>query len=231
MIPYADVLVVANTIDKETGYVGQRLRERGHRLVTAYRDLGQTPVTLDPSVGMVLLLGSEWSVVDPVDRAALDAESALVRAAVGAGVPVLGLCYGAQVVAAALGGRVAHAQAAEIGLVTVETTDESVVPAGPWWEFHLDVVDPPPGAEVVARNACGVQAFAIDGVLGVQFHPEVLPETLDNWASRFPSLLEDAGTDRAVLVAKARDAEVASRAAAYAIVDGFLDRVAAGAPS
>jgi len=224
VIPYSDVLVVANTIDRESGYVGQRLREHGLRLVTVYRDRGQVPLQPDPSVGMVLLLGSEWSVAEPVDRAALDAECALVRSAVGAGIPVLGLCYGGQVVAAALGGRVAQAPEPEIGLVTVETADESVVPAGPWWAFHLDVIDAPPGAEVVAKNGCGAQAFATERVLGVQFHPEVLPETLDDWCSRFPELVADSGSTREGLVAQARAAEDDSRRAAYALVDAFLER-------
>ena len=52
---------------------------------------------------LVVLLGSEWSVHAPVDPAALDAECELVRSARAAQVPVLGLCYGAQVLAHASG--------------------------------------------------------------------------------------------------------------------------------
>jgi len=62
-------------------------------------------------------------------------------------------------------------------------------------------------------------------VLAVQFHPEVRPDTLDDWSRRFPQLLLDAGLDRATLVAEARDREPAARAAAHALVDAFLDRV------
>jgi len=73
------------------------------------REHGQVPTRVPDDVAMVLLLDSEWSVVDPVRPDVLAAETELVRSAQEAGVPVLGLCYGAQVVAHALGGDVARA--------------------------------------------------------------------------------------------------------------------------
>jgi GMP synthase-like glutamine amidotransferase len=180
-------------------------------------------------VSAVLLLGSEWSVAAPVDPEALRAECALVRAAGDAGVPVLGLCYGAQVLAHAYGGRVGVAPVPEVGLVHVETTDERLVPPGPWSAFHVDVLEPPPGADVVARNGCGVQAFRMTGALGVQFHPEVLPETLDDWAGRFPDLVSRLGLRPDELGEQARRREGEARRNAHALVDAFLDRVS-GAP-
>jgi GMP synthase-like glutamine amidotransferase len=217
------VLVVANRVDADPGYIGERFAERGCTLTTRLREEDEL-VLGDASV--LLLLGSEWSAAEPVAPEVLDAECALVRDAVKAGVPVLGLCYGAQVIATALGGRVAHAPEPEIGLVEVETVDESLVPSGPWWEFHLDVINPPPGSSVVARNGCGIQAFVTDKTLGVQFHPEVLPETLDDWASRYPRLVIGAGTTREDIVARARAAQDRSRRAAHHLVDAFLDRFA-----
>ena len=104
--------------------------------------------------------------------------------------------------------------------------DEGLVASGPWPQFHLDVVEAPPDARVVATNSCGTQAFTLPGVLAVQFHPEVLPDTLDDWAGRFPELLVDAGLDRESFVREAREREPDARAAAHALVDAFLDRVA-----
>jgi GMP synthase-like glutamine amidotransferase len=219
-----DALVVANARDTDSGYVGERLVQRGYRLRTVLRESGAVPTTVaaagDP--GLVLLLGSEWSVAAPVDDEALQAECALVRDAMELGVPLLALCYGAQVVAHATGGRVAPAARPEIGLVHVVSDAPAVVAAGPWMEFHTDALEPPSTATVLARNDCGVQAFALPGVLGVQFHPEVRPEVLDDWAGRFPDLVAGAGLDRAALVDAARGREDASRAAAHALVDGFL---------
>ena len=112
----------------------------------------------------------------------------------------------------------------EIGLVEVESSDPALVPAGPWMAFHVDMLEPPPDATVIARNECGVQAFVLPGALGVQFHPEVRPEVLDDWSRRFPELVVDAGLDRADMVRRARDREGDSRQAAYALVDAFLGR-------
>ena len=82
-----------------------------------------------------------------------------------------------------------RAERPEVGLVTVHSVDELLVPTGPWWAFHSDVIQAPPAAEPLAHNGCELQAFRLPGVLGVQFHPEVLPETLEDWLTRFPDML------------------------------------------
>lgn len=101
--------------------------------------------------------------------------------------------------------------------------------SGSWTAFHVDVLDPPPEAEVVVRNACGTQAFALPAVLEVQFHPEVRPDTLADWSNRFTGLLTEAGVDRDRLVTEAWSREPAARDAAYALVDAFRNCVAPAA--
>ena len=144
-------LFVANSDDADTGYVGEQLIRRGYAPRTVLRDQGGLPVDL-AGVDAVVLLGSDWSVHSPVDALALAAEAELVRTAQKTGVPVLALCYGAQVVAHALGGSVSLAAVPEVGFVEVLTDDTSLVPAGPWAQFHLDVIEPPPAARVVAER-------------------------------------------------------------------------------
>ncbi len=219
------VLVVANERDADTGYVGERLVERGFSLRTVVRERREVPASPPDGIVLVLLLGSAWSVHAPVDETVLERESALARSAPQAGVPVLGLCYGAQVLAHAHGGSVAAAPQPEVGLVTVVSQDPELVPPGPWVAFHSDVTEPPPGARVVAHNDCGVQAFVMPGSLGVQFHPEVRPEVLEEWTAELPEMLQAAGTDREELLSSARSREAEARAAAYALVDAFLDGV------
>jgi GMP synthase-like glutamine amidotransferase len=214
-------LVVGNRTDPDAGYVGDRLAERGLRLSPVWREDG-LPSHVPPDTALVLLLGSEWSVAAPVAPDVLSAECALVRSAAAAGVPVLGLCYGAQVLAHAYGGRVSVAPDPEVGLVDVESVNEALVPAGPWWAFHNDVIDPPPGARLLARNGCGAQAFALPGALGVQFHPEVRPSVLEDWLQRVPTMASAAGVPSADLVALAVRREDEARAVAHALVDAFL---------
>jgi GMP synthase-like glutamine amidotransferase len=221
-------LVVASAIDADAGFVGDRLQQRGYLLRSVFRDGGGVPTTIEAAghPDLVVLLGSEWSVHTPAERGSLEAECALVRSARATQTPVLGLCYGAQVLAQAFGGSVTPAREPEIGFVEVETSDPALVPSGPWTAFHVDVLEPPADATVVARNECGVQAFVLPGALGVQFHPEVRPDVLADWSRRFPDLVHDAGLQQAEMVARARDREDDSRTAAYALVDAFLSRMA-----
>ena len=98
--------------------------------------------------------------------------------AVTAGLPALGVCYGHQLLADVLGGRVEAMGEYEIGYRTVEHDGESRLldgVDGPLTVFttHSDhVVEAPPGATVFARNEYGIHGFRADNVLAVQFHPE-----------------------------------------------------------
>jgi len=101
-----------------------------------------------------------------------------VGGAIEAGLPGLGVCYGHQLVADVLGGRVESMDEYEIGYRTVEHDGENRLLAGVDPEFtvfttHSDrVVEVPPGATVFARNDYGVHGFRKDRVFAVQFHPE-----------------------------------------------------------
>ena len=219
------VLVVANHRDPDPGYVGERLEQRGFRLETTWRE-DAVPRVVPDGVGCILLLGSEWSVAHPPDPHALDDECALVRDAGVTGVPVLGLCYGAQVLAHAYGGRVRTAPTPEVGLVSIETLDDRLVPQGPWWQFHNDVIEVPDQASLLAHNTCGAQAFTVGRALGVQFHPEVRPAVLEDWLQRVPAMASAAPQPPDELVALAVTTQEQNRAAAHRLVDEFLSRCA-----
>jgi GMP synthase (glutamine-hydrolysing) len=98
------------------------------------------------------------------------------------GVPVLGICYGHQVIADLLGGRVDRTGEREYGKATFEVTGDSVLMKGlpatqQVWMSHGDqVVEPPLGFRVVGSSP-GSRVCAMEdpqrGIYGVQFHPEV----------------------------------------------------------
>ena len=94
---------------------------------------------------------------------------------------MLGICFGAQALCAALGGRVEAMERKEIGWTLVDSLDHSVIPVGPWLEFHRDRCLLPATATVLARNDAGVQAFRIGRHLAFQFHPEVDGPQLKRW--------------------------------------------------
>jgi GMP synthase-like glutamine amidotransferase len=137
-------------------------------------------------------------------------------------VPVLGVCFGAQSLAVALGGSVVRAARWERGWMAVATDDPDLVPSGPWFQWHEDAILPPPGATVVARTDLCVQAFTIGPHLAVQFHPEVTDIQVASWATD----AEDPQRDE--LVARTRAELPAARARAAALLDRFLARVPVG---
>jgi GMP synthase (glutamine-hydrolysing) len=125
----------------------------------------------------IILSGGPASVYAPD---APDADPALFSL----GIPVLGICYGQQIMAQALGGEVGHREAGEYGKATLALRDEpSVLLDGlreseTVWMSHRDaVVKPPPGFHVTASTSASPVAAMEDpegGLFGVQFHPEVI---------------------------------------------------------
>ena len=186
--------------------------------------------TLD-DYDLVVAMGAPWSVDDTVAAAWVAEELALLRAAHARGVPVLGVCFGAQALAVALGGRVERAPVAEVGWYEVDTDDPSVIGPGPWFQWHGDRFSVPPGARELARSAVGPQAFVLGRSLGVQFHPEVDEDHLAGWIE--PELATDpqwvaAGADPADVLAATPAAVALARPQLARLVDAWLTGAAAG---
>jgi GMP synthase (glutamine-hydrolysing) len=102
-----------------------------------------------------------------------------------AGLPALGVCYGHQLLADVLGGRVESMGEYEIGYRTVEQDGDTRLLEGidePMTVFttHSDHVrEAPPGATVFARNEYGIHGFRKGRAFAVQFHPEYDMETAE----------------------------------------------------
>lgn len=176
----------------------------------------------------VVVMGSPWSVYDEERIGSwVVPEAALLRDADAAGVPVLGICFGGQLLAQAHGGRVERAPVPEVGWVTIETDDEQLVPHGPWFQWHFDRWVLPPGAHEIARNAISSQAYILRRNLAVQFHPELTSGMLHGWLDNGGDVQAvRAGFDPDEMYAATVAEDPAARARAYALVDAFLDRVA-----
>lgn len=134
----------------------------------------------DPAdVMAVAVLGSERGVYE--DEEWIRREVAFLRAAAERSLPVLGLCFGGQALAAALGARVAPATTPERGWLELDTVAPERVAPGPWLAWHNDEFELPAGATTLARSRHAIHAFALGPHLGLQFHPEVTPGIIDGW--------------------------------------------------
>ena len=165
------------------------------------------------------MLGAISSVNDPDPWIA--AELAWLRAADQAGVPVLGICFGAQALSAAFGGRVEARRPEEIGWTMVDSADPELVPPGPWLEFHGDRCRPP-RRELLASNESCVQAFRLGRHLAVQFHPEVDGAQLKRWLDAGGAGRRRAGHDPDQFLADTIREEPAARERADRLVAAAL---------
>lgn len=219
-----------------TGPVSERLRERGFAvdeiLVVDEANFSTPNVTFqfpDPEpYDLVVPMGAPWGAWDDASIGNwLAPELEWVRDAVGRDIPVLGICFGGQLLARSLGGTVTRTRKPEIGWTAVHTDDPALVGPGPWFQFHYDGWTVPDGATEVARNSVASQAFVVGRSLGVQFHPELTGDILAGWLREGgeAQVVAD-GQDPAALLAHTRAEEPAARARTVALVDAFLERVA-----
>lgn len=219
------VEVVCDAAEADAGFVGDRLMSHhGARLFFTSRD--ELIAGRESAGDLLLLLGSERSVCDPGQVAVVETESDLVTRSLASGIPVLGICYGAQVLAHALGGEVFAAERVEVGWFDVESVDENLCPAVEWTQFHEDGFTPPAGATILGESSNGCQAFSheVTGsrVLGWQFHPEVSAARFARWVDSGRRTLDKTGASATELVADASRHEPALRQAAYDLTDAAM---------
>jgi len=214
------VLVIRNHDVDTAGFIADAFEARGAELaVHLFPDDGPLPAFDDADY--IVVMGSVSSVNDPDPWIA--AELDWLRAADQAGLPVLGICFGAQAICAALGCRVETMERKEIGWFTVDSLDQDAVPAGPWLEFHNDRCLPPPSATVLARNEAGIQAFRLGRHFAVQFHPEVDGPQLKRWLDSMGTAeLESIGLDPDQFLADTIREEAAAKARADRLVAAAL---------
>jgi GMP synthase-like glutamine amidotransferase len=229
-------LIIEHDHSSPPGPVAERLAERGYDITeivvvpaNRYHDPGVEATFPDPrEVDLLVVLGATWS-VDDHERIGrwVAPELDMLRAAHAEGVPVLGICFGGQALAVALGGAVERSPRPEIGWLSVDTDDSSLIESGPWFQFHYDRWRLPPGAVELARSGVASQAFRMGRTLGLQFHPELTANALEQWyGCGDDAAVRAAGLDPEELLRQTRDEEPRARERTRRLVDAFIDRVA-----
>jgi GMP synthase (glutamine-hydrolysing) len=171
------------------GLFEDAVEDRGDTLVrwlVPSREAPGEPTAYDA----VMVFGGAMHPDQDAEHPWLPDEAAFIRGALDAGVPLLGVCLGAQLIARAAGAWVGPNGASEVGWFPVELneagSDDPVLGALPArfdaFQWHHYTFELPPGAELLGESAAARQAYRIDDrVWAVQFHPEVNRVMLDHW--------------------------------------------------
>jgi len=225
------VLVVQHAAVEQAGVIGDVLRRRGvaMRLVGPHEPL---PDGAARDVSGIVVLGGPMGVYEADRHPRLREEIAMLQRAAADGKPVLGICLGSQLLAAALGARVYRGPRKELGWfdVTLQPAarEDRLLRNAPdrfsALHWHGDVFDLPAGARHLASSEQTVhQAFAHDRAWGLLFHLEATPAQVAAMARAFPEELEEVGTSSDALMAATHRLAADAERVGTAVFDGWAD--------
>jgi len=222
-------LILRHLAFEDLGAFAPVLRNAGYRLKEVEAAMAPLPDPLEPD--LVVVLGGPIGVNDGAAYPCMTEERDWLAMRLADDRPTLGLCLGAQLMAAALGARVAPIAEKEIGFAPLTLTAAGRAgPLGhladiPVLHWHGEGFDLPAGAErLAATPACPNQAFALGpNLLGLQCHPEagMLPD-FERWLIGHSAELAQAGIAPEALRQDAKAHGPALRAAGQAMFRHWL---------
>lgn len=223
-------LLIRNSQAESPGLVGEMLREHGIEC--------QDALALDPAglpsherFDALAVFGSPDSCV----QLSTDSPFVRVRDLIGRFIesnrPVLGVCFGGQLLAQALGAKVRRSPQPEIGCYPLKLTAAGM--ASPFFagfpspflaaQWHSDAFDLPQGASLLATcEACPHQAFAYRNCLAVQFHPELTAERARQWVEEYAAELPSHRKSPAEVLQELESTHAERAALCVRLVDNFL---------
>ena len=236
-MPSHHALVLSHVAFEDLGSLEAPLRERGFLIESGLAATARFPLPQAENCDLLVVLGGPIGVYDDQDYPFLIDEIACIRERLAARKPILGICLGAQLMAAALGARVYPGQhGAEIGWSPLQAAPNVLTPA--WFaplltpglsvfHWHGDTFDLPSGALHLAKSEMyEIQAFTIGNfALGLQLHPEVSAAGLESWYVGHASELHHAGIAAASLRHAAQEHAPALEEAAARFWKLWLDAV------
>jgi len=232
--PIKKCLAVRHVAFEDLGLLGPLVSSRGYGV--RYHDAGVQPIDAETlsAPDLLVVLGGPIGVYESEAYPFIANEIAAVGARLAAGKPTLGICLGAQMMAAALGARVAPGPVKEIGWAPLQLTAEGeksvLAPLGttPVLHWHGDNCELPAGCiRLASTEHCPIQAFmAAPAQLGLQFHLETEPARFETWLVGHTVELGKAGIDPRRLRDEAREFAAATRAAGQKVFSAWLDMAA-----
>jgi GMP synthase-like glutamine amidotransferase len=224
------VVVVQNCEHESPGTIIDYLNDRQHayQLFHGYRG-DELPPAED--TGALIAMGTPVSVRDYRQHDHLARLFELMSRMLRKDQPILGVCFGGQLLAHALGAKVQEARAKEIGVMTVALTDDGArdpLMAGlpvqlKAFQWHGDAFRLPFDASWLATSEnCKYQAFRKGRQAGIQFHLEVTPEEAARWCDMYSAELKEAGKTRDEVVDELTSSADDIRSSGYRLLDNFF---------
>jgi GMP synthase (glutamine-hydrolysing) len=236
-LPPPAVLVVLHDPDDNLGELAPPLAESGIRIVMwdAGRNPDAGPSSLDDFAG-IISLGAYAGVREEAEKAWMPVEKALMQQAIERRMPVLGLCFGAQLLAAAAGAAFRPSPVPELGWTRVSPTPEAaadpvVAPltgegAMDVFHYHFDSFELPEGATLLGETDGIIEAFRVgECAWGLQFHLEVGLATQLAWIASDRGAFERAGAEPAEQEALSHEKWRQYRDRAHAVGAAFATEV------
>jgi GMP synthase (glutamine-hydrolysing) len=229
-------VVLSHVAFEDLGSLEAPLRARGFEIESLVAASAHFPLLQTEACELLVVLGGPIGVYDQEEYPFLKDEIACIRARIEARRPILGICLGAQLMAAAQGAQVYPGErGAEIGWAPLQPAPDQPPPE--WFaplladglklfHWHGDTFDLPKDAVLLAgTERYAHQAFAIgDFALGLQFHSEVSAAGLESWYVGHASELHHVGISAAYLRSQANQYGAELEAAAARFWNRWLDR-------
>jgi GMP synthase (glutamine-hydrolysing) len=233
-VAFSPISILQHTEDEGPGLLGHVLRERGLEMRVTRAFLGETVPASIEGCSALVILGGPMGVYETRAYPWLEDEIALVRSALRARVPVLGICLGSQLLAASLGAEVAPSGGLELGFAPVTLSAQAA--SDPLFaqipstfeplHWHGDVFTLPEGATPLARSArTEHQAFRHGSAWGVLFHLECTGEQIAAMCRAFPEDVTRAGLSEERLLTESLTRLSRLEGPARAFFEAFVDRV------
>lgn len=180
-------VVMQHEENEGPGLLGPALEAAGFTLVKRFRGVKRE----DLDAELVVVMGGTMGVYEADRHPFLGEELALLTERLALGLPVLGICLGAQLLAAAAGSEVFIGKnGLEVGVAPVRWTKEGLAdpviagvrPRTPVAHWHQDTFKPVSGATLLAStDRYSQQAFRLGDSYGFQFHLELTADELERW--------------------------------------------------
>lgn len=220
------ILALEHGRESQLGLFGEWAASRGHeiKVLKAHRlDDWPNPAGHDA----IVCFGANSSLLE--EEPWMGGEVRFLRDAHESDIPILGICFGCQALAVALGGKVTRADPTRLDWASPEIHDDDLIPPGPWFRWHEDVVSLPPRARELARIEGDPLAFEIDRTIAVQFHPEVEADLVRKWIASARRRGVELPVAERQLIADTTAAVRGAPARADRIFDAIADRWLAAA--